>query len=550
MEILSKLFLSIVVLLMTIMLGCSDNLLNQEPQSSYSSDNVWSDLTLTKTYVNELYQVLPQLEGDQGDDGNFNLASISGDAYVRFNYAHANVIQQGVLSPDNTTRFGNVDLGWDKYWNTIRSCNIFLNKIHGVPGNATVKKHLTGQVHFLRAWSYFELIKRYGGVPIIKKVFKLGGNYKTKRSSYDACTKFIVADLDTAATDLPASYSSSDLGRATKGAALGLKSRVLLFDASALNNPEKDMSKWKKAAKAAKAVIDMDVYQLYQGSNYANLFLKNWTSGIIFAKNGSTNPQFSSPTKFQTMEAPNGFHGWSTHSPSQNLVNAFLMKNGKSIGAPGSGYDSQHPYKNRGPRFYADIVYNQSLLYGRHIEFYKGGKSSQQGIDNWNASLTGYTLKKFFDQSNPISSAKRSNIGLPLIRLAGIYLNYAESEYHLGNEDMARHYLNLLRKMPSISLPDLPKSLSGPDLLAAVRRARRIDLCFEGHHYWDLLRWKRAMKELNGSLMGVSIIKNSNGTFKYSYKQVIPLTFKKRMYRFPLPREVMNKSDLKQNPSY
>jgi hypothetical protein len=539
-------FILSILTVITVIVSCNKNL-NLNPQSSYSSGTVWSDVNLVQTYVNQQYaDVMPNLLSTNILD----LSTISSNAYCRFNYSTASIIQKGQLSASNESSFGSQGQ-WDKYWKSIRNANIFFQKIGGVSGDAATKKRLTGEMHFIRAWSYFNLIKRYGGVPIIQKVFKLGGNFKVKRSSYDDCVHFIVADLDTAATDLPVSYSNdSNIGRATKGAAFALKSRVLLFDASPLNNPSNNMSKWKKAADAAKAVIDMGAYHLYTGTNYSDIFLKNWTSGIIFARDEPSNGAYGGQD-IQTDEAPNGFHGWSAHSPSQNLVNAFLMKNGNPISDPNSGYDPKHPYKNRGPRFYADIVYNGATFYGHpHVEFYKGGKSSAQGIDNWNSSLTKYTLKKYFNQNRPIGAASYSTTEVPLIRLAEVYLNYAEAEYHLGKESTARHYLNELRERPSINLPDLPSTLSGSKLLSAIRRARRLDLSFEGHYYWDILRWKRAMKVLNGSLNGMMITKNPDGSFNYKIRQVIPLTFKKRMYRFPLPLQVEQKTDLKQNPGY
>ena len=526
--------------------GCND--LNLGPQNAYSGKNVWSNINLAKSFVTQQYQVLPVMEGVWARGTGMNWSSVSADSYIRFNYESASIIRKGNLTPSNTTGFAGMGT-WNRFWQTIRHCNIFFKRISGVKGNAAMKKRLSGEIHFLRAWSYFQLIKRYGGVPIIKKVFKLDGNFNVKRSSYDKCTNFIVADLDSAATDLPKSYGNKNWGRATKGAAMGLKSRVLLFDASALNNTSDNAAKWKKAADAAKAVIDMGIYHLYQGKKYSDIFLKNKTSGIIFARPHNSNPSYNNiGIHMQTIEAPNGYHGWTTHSPSQNLVDAFPMKNGKSISAPNSGYDPNHPYKNRGPRFYADIVYNNEMFYGRKTEFYEGGKDSPQGIDAWNASLTKYACKKFFDQSIAVSSGTFSTTEYPLIRLPEMYLNYAEAEYHLGNEALARQAVNKLRERPSVNLPDITSS--GQNLLNDIRNERRLDLAFEGHNYFDLLRWKLAMKRLNGSLNGMMITKNSDGTFNYKVRQVVPLTFHKRMYRFPIPLQVEQKTDLKQNPGY
>lgn len=546
-------YLFLFCLVLLVFSACKNNIMDLKPLDSYSDQTVWSDPNLVQTFVNQQYQVLPNF-GWQ--NSTLNLADLSGDAYCRFDYITASIENRGEVSPANEIGASG-DNVWANYWNTIRNCNIFFSKIKSVPdnGDPAMIKRMYGEMRFLRAWSYFSLIIRYGGVPIITKVFGLHSNFSAKRNTYDECVNFIVAQLDSAANELPDTYSNSnDIGRATKGAALALKSRVLLYDASALNNPTNDMSKWKKAADAAKAVMDMSGYHLYQGSDYANIFLNNWNSGIIFEREESKNGgQYGEFNNIELIEAPSGYGGWGANSPSQNLVNAFPMKNGKPITDPNSGYDPKHPYKNRDPRFYADIVYNNEMFYGRKTEFYKGGKDSPQGIDNWNATLTGYTLKKFFDQSHLLSSPDNSNVNFPIFRLAEIYLNYAEAEYHLGNESEARNVINALRERPSVNLPDLSSSLAGPSLLAAIRNERRLDLCFEGQHFWDLLRWKTAMVDLNGSLNGVSITQNTDTTYTYSYQQVIPLKFVPKMYLFPIPLSEMQKVDstaFKQNPGY
>ncbi len=544
-----KIFLIIIGFALFGLVGCNKQTLNLKPLNAYTDASVWSSLTTVQVFVNQQYQVLP---GFQVPYSNLtlNLSSISADAYDRFNNENCNVVQQGDVTPSNESSFA--DLGeWQNLWGYVKNCNLFFSKIKSVPGDTALKHRMYGEVQFLRAWTYFELIKRYGGVPIITKVFKVGGNYKETRQSYDACTNFIVSQLDSAATELPVSYPSDELGRATKGAALGLKSRVLLFDASALNNSTNDKSKWQQAADAAKAVMDMGTYQLYQGSDYTGIFLNNWNSSIVFARNQSSDYNQDSWHALTVAELPNGYHGWSDNAPSQNLVNAFPMANGKAITDPTSGYDPTHPYQNRDPRFYADIVYNNEMLRGRHVQFYIGGMDSEQGgIDTWNASKTGYTLNKFVDPTISINSNKLSNREFPLIRMAEIYLNYAEAEYHLGNETIARQTIDQLRARPSVNLPALPSTLTGSDLLDAIRTERRLDLCFEGHHYWDLLRWKLAMTELNGSINGVVITKNQDGSFSYQYQQVIPLTFHSQMYRFPIPYDEIVRTGLQQNPGY
>ena len=431
--------------------------------------------------------------------------------------------------------------------------NTFFEHIDAVQGDAVLKKRLIGEMKFIRAWCYFDLVSRNGGVPLITKTYNLSDdNYLAARNTYDECMNLVVKELDEAIDELPLSFSGAEIGRVTRGAALSLKSRALLYAASPLNNPGNDRSKWVDAAKAAKAVIDLGAYSLYQGADYKQIFLEKFNTEVIlsFNINATQNPSGVYESMLNVIIGPNGYHGWSSYTPSQTLVDQFPMKNGLQISDSGSQYDPAHPYENRDPRFYADILYNGADFRGRSYESFIGGfDSPQSSIENWNASLTGYNWRKYSNDELPIDE----NIGIDqnwiIFRYSEIYLNYAEAAYGTGNEARAGEYLNLVRAKLSVKMP--PVLSSGAALLKAIQLERQIELCFEGHRFFDVRRWKIAMQTENQPLRGVHIQKNPNGVFSYSYFILQNRKFYEQNYLCPIPKYELDKNkELTQNPNY
>ena len=535
------------------MSSCEKGLLNKNPLNAYSETDVWSNLNLVETYVNSKYRALPHF---------FNWATIvpsasglsaaSDEGFCQWNYENVWLFNLGQVTPDNLSMDA-----WSVYYGFIRDCNTFFQRINALNGDSTVKKRLTGEMKFIRAWCYFDLVSRYGGVPLITKVYALSdSSYTAPRNTYDECMNFLVKELDDAIDLLPVNYSGGDIGRITKGAALSLKSRALLYAASPLNNPSNDQNKWMAAANAAKALIDLadqGVYSLYQGADYKQIFLKKFNSEIILSYNiNATSNSFYNDyeSMLNVMIGPNGYHGWSSYTPSQSLVDQFEMKNGKMISESGSGYDPANPYLNRDPRFYADILYNGTQFRGRAYEPFVGGfDSPQSSIENWNASLTGYNWRKYANEAEPIDESTGTDQNWVIFRLAEIYLNYAEGKYELGDETTARTYLNIVRARASVNMP--PVLASGTDLLNAIQKERKIELCFEGHRFFDVRRWKIAMQTENQPLRRVNIEKSQSGTFTYSYLMLQDRKFYEQNYLYPIPKYEMDKNkELTQNSGY
>jgi len=540
------------------MTSCKKDVLDKTPLDSYTDQSVWKDLSLAEAFTNNLYNVLPNAEHNWDNTTNrtWALSSACDEAFNKFDDYNASVMNSGSLTPDN---LGVFDI-WGSTYSIIQNCNIFLSKIDNVPGDAARRDRLKGEVTYLRAYAYFKLIRDYGGVPLITKPFDLNSNFERSRNTYEDCSSFISDELDKAASLLPLQQSSASLGRATKAAALALKSTLLLYAASPQWNTANDMVKWKKASDAAKAVIDLNTFKLFSG-NYADLFT-TLNSELIMVR--LTNKQYMW-SAFQGVEmflSPSGFHGWASFAPSQNLVDAYGTADGKDITDPTSGYDPQHPYVNRDPRFYQDIVYD-GRPYGQPAfcqdrygvgstnaaEFYEGGLDSPQGWDKWNNSVTRYTFRKYCDTTYNFNEETQTNKFWIVSRLSEIYLNYAEAQYRLGNNGVAIQYLDLIRQRAGIKKP-LPNALSGTALENKIRNERQVELSLEGHRYYDVRRWKIADVTENKPLMGVIITKKANGSKTYNYSQVQTRVFKPQHYLLPIPKSEINRTKLTQNPGY
>ena len=532
-------------------LSCNKNYLNRKPLNSFSDADVWSDINLVQAYVNSKYEGLPNWNDNQPSDGNsleqsIAVSAISDEGFSKFNWFGESVITTGALTPDQDI----LDV-WAADYKYIRYCNIFFANIGSVKvdaGNAALKSELTGEMHFIRGYLYFDLLEHYGGVPIITQVYDLNDtSFSIKRNSYDECAAFVASEADSAAALLPAVQDANDVGRANSVAALALKSRVLLFDASPLNNTSDDPGRWQKAADAAKAAIDLAAgngYALYEPSDYRRIFLDKNNSEILFSWNMNNVPG----TGLDLWCSPNSYNGWSVFEPSQNLVDQFEMANGKLIGDPGSGYDPLKPYVGREPRFYADILYNGAFYRGDTVQVYAGGKDSPAGPQGWNATLTGYNWRKYMDETYDFNSYGGSQNWI-IFRLAELYLNYAEAENALGNDGAALQYVNKLRERTCVNLPDLV--VTGSALTDKIRHEREIELCFEAQRAFDVRRWMIAGVTENVPVGGVSVVRNPDGSFTYTPIAVQQKSFKPAFYFWPINRTEMRRNTLLvQNPGY
>ncbi|MEZ5199256.1 MAG: RagB/SusD family nutrient uptake outer membrane protein [Bacteroidales bacterium] len=527
-----------VLFFLSAMYSCDDNFMDKQPLDVISEEDVWNDINLSETFINQIYASMRT-----GIDYSPRLNIISDEAYGRGrDYVH--LINRGELTPSNNT---GCDY-WEHYYDIITACNIFLEKAKGNEALAGDKlNRMIGEIKFFRGYCYFRLTAFYGGVPLITKTFSLNDDYLLARNNYEECINFAIAELDEAASLLPLSYTGDDLGRVTKGAALAIKARALLYAASPLNNTNNDKSKWQKASDAAKAVIDLNLYSLYP--DYKQLFLEPFNEEIIWCR--PFNNEVKVERQIELWYYPNGSGGYGQIFPIQNVVDAYETLNGK-LPADDPAYDPQNPYVNRDPRFYASILYDGAPWQDREIEtFLPGGKDSNEGNEGWNATYSGYYPRKFIDES--IIKPTSTNVGSTdwiFCRYGEILLNYAEAQFYLGNEDMAREYLNMVRSRPSVQMP--PVTESGEELEKRIQNERRVELFFEEHRFFDVRRWKIAMVTENEDAVKVEIIKDlATGKKTYTYKPFEARAFFEQHYLIPIPQSEIDKnSKLEQNPGY
>jgi hypothetical protein len=579
------------VLSLLFVFGCSDDLLDKQPLDKFSEASVWEDLNLTEAYVNSLYKVLPKLGWYEWVRA-YQLSCFTDEAVHKYGYHNTNDYWRGMMGPSIPT---GIDV-WRFHYSFIKGCNDFLANIENVPAatesEQTLKNRMTGEVYTLRAWSYMDLAARYGGVVLVTEPFSLGDDFIKERSSFEETVAQVVSDIDEAVPLLPLSYSADDdWGRITKGAALAVKSRMLLYAASPLFNPSGDKTKWQAAANAAKAVIDLNQYELEQ--DYKQMFLSNKNNEIILHRMNDNINDDGYFGYFQIAEGlgggidGNGYAGgWSSTMVTQNLVDAFEWTDGTSfdwnnpvdaadpygMGENGQVDADGNPLKKRDPRFYASITFDGSTwIADSTVQFWICEQSNNYSLnpfdDNFKVDYSiygrnsignpsfrqdcpdmSYIYRKSMDPTYN-SAAEQYPFSVPwiIIRYAEILLNYAEASFEAGDETTARTYLNMVRER--VSMP--PVTATGNELREKIRHERRIELCLEAHRYHDVRRWKIANQVYNTPAKGIRIVKDKNSDTKvYNIFDYQARNFPEKYYLQPIPQYELDKVDLEQNPGY
>ncbi|MVT12255.1 RagB/SusD family nutrient uptake outer membrane protein [Chitinophaga tropicalis] len=537
--------------------SCKKNYLDVVPTDRVNDVAVLSDSSLFQAYVINRYMGVKlqdkEAEGTPPGFGRgFEYAMWSSltDESIYNNDDNTWVIQQGALAPENTGIAGTL---WGRSYRSIRECNYALTNIMQVNMSELLRNRLRGELHFIRAFRYHDLIRNYGGVVLMgDKVYNLGENLTDPanfvKSSLADCMKYAVAELDSAAQYLPDANDDSWLaGRATKGAALALKARLLLYAASPLYN----VGTWADAAAAAKAVMDMGKYSLV--SDYTSLFINPNQTEAIFERLYVTGTRH---VCLEIANGPNGYDAWAGNTPLQNMVDAYEMNNGKPITDPTSGYDAANPYVGRDKRFYATILYNGARYRGDTIKVYTpGGKDGGDGPSNWNATKTGYYLRKFMNDAFPIISPWDVAGLQPWIymRYAEVLLNYAEAQNEAVGPDASVYAaINQIRQRSSVNQPALVAGLTQAEMRDAIRRERQVELAFEEHRFYDVRRWKIATQTENQPAYGMDV-KIVNGVTTYTRKIALKdRKFEEKNYWLPIPRSeiLASNNQLEQTTGY
>jgi hypothetical protein len=575
---------------MACLAACKKDFLDAKGNAIIIEADVFKDSARALGVVNQLYNNLG-ISYNQRRFSNQGLdAACDESEPVSDLTAYTYRITTGGVNPSNA------DKGlWTTAYSMIRAANVFMKNKDSIPVIDSVRNEWTAEVRFMRAWYYFQLVKHYGGVPLIgDRIFKEDEKIDIKRSTYEACVNYIVAECDAATGPLPLSYQPSNLSwmKVTKGAAMAVKARMLLYAASDLVNngaraddPEHlvsyataDPERWRLAAKAAKDVILLGQYSLYkatatplysfflqntpQAEHILNYWLPVSTANNFYVENVS-NPQSRSTS--------NSYAGAKAF-PIQELVDEFEMSNGLKITDAASGYPGigDNMYKNRDPRFYATISYNGSIrnmggLGDQPVNTYTGviptGNAAatsaiSDGIYTSTGTKTGYfrykTLYNF-------GVAGGSELGRPwwLIRYAEILLNAAEATNESeGATQEVYNWLIDIRSRAGIAagsngLYGLKPNMLKDEMREVVRHERRVELAFEEHRFWDIRRWKIAPTVENAETHGMEITRAANGSFSYRVVVLRKHVFTDAMYFWPIPQsELTTTASLKQNPGY
>ena len=547
------------VIALFVVVSCSEDLLDKKPLNDISDVDIFNNDDLLENYVNGNYRAFSYFKF-----GAFHKDGVSDDAQNR-DLAGYN---RGEGTPDSD---GGVGQGaWFNNYPAIRDTNIFFNRIENSTASPDVVKRLTGEMRFIRAWLYFDLMSLYGDVPLLTNLFELGQeSFDTERTPYDEIVVWLVSELDLAISELLKEDTGGSFnGRATRGAAAALKSRVLLYAASSLHNSSNDMSKWEAARDAAKAVIDLGDYSI--DDDYLSLYDVDISEEVIFARSfteeNKVEPWSSWNSSIDNYFLPRGyFGGTSTHfSTLQAIVDAYEYADGTAFDPENRPAD---PFANRDPRLDMTVIHHGSVIEGQTIEYHvdaadptnqalAGPASFSAGGSNGNYDVLKQT-DPTIDSGFGGGAASNPSHLKPWIffRLAEAYLNYAEALIELGDDAGARTAIQVVRNRQGVNMPAFTES--GTTLKERYRNERRVELAFENHRWYDIIRWKIAPEVLNKPAVGVTVWRDNTtnpptDTYTYDDRVIDNLrTWDDKMYFLAIPRsEIEASPSLGQNPGY
>lgn len=456
---------------------------------------------------------------------------------------------------------------WGGYYNVIHDANSFLENYDeellkrlewdsNYPDNIAKARMNINEIKVLRAFYYFELARRFGDIPLITRTYSLEEINQLEKTPFDKVIEFVVKEIDEVANNLPEDHRNfyDETGRMTKGAAMAIKARALLYAASPLFTEIGNSSiQWQAAARASYDVIGLNRYSLPNINNDplyklegGNIVLNS--PQLIFEVRGGAN------NTFEARNLPIGFEGaQGGNTPTQNLVDDFEMADGTPFDWNNASHVANMFYDNAGkptrdPRLYLNVICDGMTYMKTKIEPLAGGK---HGLPLTGATQTGYYLKKLMNETvslSPVSPVRKEH-HFPAYRYAETLLNYAEAMNEWQGPDYtdeyckisARQALNQVRNaanMPSIS------ASSREEFREKVRKERRIELAFEDHRFWDIRRWK--IGNVVENIYGVTKINDT-----YQKRLIQNRVWKDKMYLFPIPqREVYVNGNLTQNPGW
>lgn len=554
------------------MAGCSKEFLDTRLDTQPVQHNVDENYTTLIQLANAPYAYLQQVNEFSILDGNL-FAPVTDEAVQTNGVGNVYLFNNG-----NWNQFNNPDDRYNHYYSGIFAVNYFLEYLEKNSGDyrallavnrdtitADTKINFLNDVrlmewaipeaHILRAYFYFELVKRHGKTPLITQTYAVGERPAIAASSFEDVVKFIVNEIDAHQHQLQPNWKTSGFtnqdGRFTRGAALALKARVLLYAASPLHNPSNNNTKWEAAAAAANEALAFARRTDNAGGNnslhadYRNYFLG---SNTLVSNETIMAVRFAPNSSLERANYPIATPGGNSGiTPTQDLAAAYELK---------GTADPDNPYANRDPRLGYSIVTNGSVWNNRVIDQSPGGRDDMKRV---NASKTGYYLKKFLNDNVDLINNAVNAHNWPLFRLGDLLLVYAEAmneAYGPDNDNgfglTARQAINMVRSRPGVEMPLI--TVAGIDeFRTALKHERRVELAFENHRYWDLIRWGDAATVQNRPVNGITITKNGSGAFVYTPKLVQNRVFvspKMNYYPFPQSEILLSNGSMEQNTGW
>lgn len=550
-----------ILLCLSVGLMSSCNFMDCDESDYYELDEIQQSYNRVKQFVTNVYGYLPSdfcsLDGAMQD-------AATDDAIHVYETSNIQRFVNGTWSANYT-----IDDQYGKYYNGIHDANFYLENLVGLDfkdweyGDDYESwmhdyKYHEYEIRFLRAYFYFELVRRYQRVPLITRVLSIDEVNNSKPvGSPQEIFDFIISECDEIKDELPVNYKDfkdKEYGRITKGAVLALKARASLYAASPLYS-EPTQSKWVAAAKASYEIIGQQSQLGYSlDKSFANLFgpKNNMSKEVILTRPTGQN------NGFESSNFPMGVKSGKTSTcPTENLASAFDMKDGTPFDWNNPAH-AANPYKNRDPRFYLTIVHDGMVWPAKNpVEIWEGGANA---LPLNNATTTGYYLRKYVNKEisfEPGAPTAKAHHNWVLFRYAEVLLNYAEAMVNAYNDPTykddvcmmsAEEALNKVRNRDGVKMPAI-KGKNADEFLACVKHERRVELAFEGHRFWDLRRWKSLEESMD--IYAVKVVKDDNGVVHYTPFLKEERTMDEKLYFYPIANTEMFKNDnLVQNPGW
>lgn len=505
--------------------SCKKDFLDRQPLDQYSETSLWTSASDVEAALNGCYK------GWESGSWIFYFDCSSDNAFNPYPW-------EGYQMQGNMGLLTSTNTGVSKWnFNTIQKCNWFLASVEKTSIDENLKKRTIAEARFLRAYKYFIMSQLYGDVPLITTNISTEEANVVTRNSKEEVVQFVLDELSAITADLPDSYSGNDEGRITKGAAWALKARVELYN-----------QKYEDCIASCNNIIGK--YTLF--SSYQDLFrIQN-----------EHNPEIILDVEYIANDVPldnlgvmvtESSGGWWSVNPTQSLVDAYEMSNGKTIDDPTSGYDPDDPYKNRDPRLQATVIAPGSLYEGKYFD-----PLNPSSIDYYAAySYTGYAARKYISHLSDFSDMWNCGLNIPVIRYSEVLLTYAEAKIELNQIDNSVYdAIDQVRKRAGMPVVDRAVYSTQAKMRELVRRERRVELAIEGLRWFDVQRWKIGKEVMTGPVYGSRLgsVDPNTGKLTLTSQRILSeqRTFdESKNYLWPIPQsEIDINKNLAQNTGY